>query len=78
MYLFLHFKFYLKIKNFDNREGTFNGIYHISLNDPANIYQAFESFVSSLIDPGNMASRTTTENFLVDENGNQTIKVRKS
>lgn len=50
----------------------------MSLSDPDQIYQAFESFVSTIIDPGNIKQRTSTECFLVDENGNQTIKVRKS
>ena len=59
-----------------NRDGSFYGIYHMSLGDPASVYQAFEGFVSRLLDEGANAERTSTEAFLVDPTGNATIKFR--
>ena len=48
----------------------------MSLGDPASVYQAFEGFVSRLLDEGANAERTSTEAFLVDPTGNATIKFR--
>jgi len=57
-------------------DGTFYGIYHVSLGDPDSVYKAFESFVSRVIDEGSNWQRTSTDAYLVDEHGNATIKVK--
>ena len=47
--------------------GTFYGIYHMSLADTDSIYAAFEGFVGRLLDEQDLAKRTNTEQFLVDD-----------
>ena len=59
------------------RAGSFFGIYHITLSDPDSVYTAFEAFVGRLLDEQSQWQRTNTENFLMDEQGNATIKFKQ-
>jgi hypothetical protein len=59
------------------RPGSFFGIYHITLSDPDSVYTAFEAFVGRLLDEQSQWHRTNTENFLMDEQGNATIKFKQ-
>jgi hypothetical protein len=72
----LESKYIILTSNF--RLGTFYGIYHMSLTDTDSIYAAFEGFVSRVLDEQDLAKRTNTEQFLVDEQGNATIKFKQN
>ena len=48
------------------------------MGDPDSVYGAFEGFVGRLLDEGAQWQRTNTEQFLVDEHGNATIKFRQN
>ena len=57
------------------RPATYNGMHHMSVNDPDSIYLAFEGFAKFIIDQKLKLRRTTTEVFLANE-GLKTMKVK--